>query len=377
MNEDIETTSPTLPDKALKRDADDRPPAARRGGGVAWLIALTALVVAGISLWRVYVIETGQSAAQNAIRDDLTARVDTLSHSVEQRKRELDSLRARVNDADGVNKSVREELLGLGERSRHLEDAVANLAEQRLSGRDALAMNEAEFLLQQAQVRLTLFHDAQATLVAYRLADSALASAEDPMFTAVRQAISAEMRTLEASKPADTQSALATLERVRAGLATLPPPGVTASAAAPVSRWQAFMAQFVHISHNSDTATFADHDIGMVRALSAIDLRAAEAALLARDADGYTAALRRARTDIATGFDTQSVQTKAALADLDRLIGMPLATTQPELGGALRELRNLRATRALAQPGAPKPASAPATAPATQSAPTNTDGAGR
>ena len=65
------------------------------------------------------------------------------------------------------------------------------------------------------------------------------------------------------------------------------------------------------------------------------------------------------------------------LADLDGLIGTPLASAQPELGGALRELRNLRATRALAQPGAPKPASAPATQPTTQAAPTNTDGESR
>ena len=377
MNEDIETPPPTAPEKAATRDAADRVPASRRSGAGAWLIALIALGIAGLSLWHVYVIENGQSAAQNAIRDDLTARVDELSRSVDQRKHEIDSLRARVADADGVNKSVREELLGLGERSRHLEDAVANLAEQRLSGRDALAMNEAEFLLQQAQERLALFHDAQTTLVAYRLADSALAAAQDPTFAAVRQAISAEMRTLEASKSADTQTALATLERIRVSLATLPSPGAVPSTAAPLSRWQSFIAQFVHISHSTDTSTFANRDIGMLRALSAIDLRAAEAALLARDADGYMAALQRARAGIVAGFDTQSAQAKTVLADLDRLIGMPLATTQPELGGALRELRNLRATRALAQPAAPSPVAAPATPSTAQPAPTNHDGVDR
>ncbi len=372
MNEDIETTSPTLPDAAVARDADDRPLAPRRSSGGAWLVALIALGVAGVSLWRVYVIENGQSDAQNAIRGDLTARLDDIARNLDQRKHELDSLRARVADADGVNKSVREELLAFGERSRHLEDAVANLAEQRLSGRDALALNEAEFLLQQAQQRLALFHDAQATLSAYRLADSALGAAEDPVFSAVRQAISAEMRTLEASKPADTEAALATLERIRGSLATLPPPGVAPGGVAPASRWQSFIAQFVHVSHDTDTSAFADRDIGMVRTLSAIDLRAAEAALLARDADGYTAALKRARVGLVAGFDTQATAAKVALADLDRLIGMPLATTQPELGGALRELRNLRATRALAQPAAPNPATAPSIA---QPAPTNPNGA--
>ncbi len=376
MNEDIGTTPPKA-GETVAYAAQDRPPAPRRtGGGGAWLVALIALGVAAVSLWRVYAIESGQSATQNAIRDDLTARLDETARNLGLRKHELDSVRARVADADGVNKSVREELLSLGERSRHLEDAVANLAEQRLSGRDALALNEAEFLLLQAQERLALFHDAQATLTAYRLADSALAAAEDPVFASVRQAINAEARTLEATKPVETQAAVATLERIRESLATLPPPGTSSSETVPASRWQSFMAQFVHVSHSNDTSTFAERDIGMVRALSAIDLRAAEAALLARDADGYTAALQRARADIAAGFDTQSTAAKAALADLDRLAGMPLATALPELGGALRELRNLRATRALAQPAVSKPAIAPATPVAVPPKPTNSNGAG-
>ena len=59
----------------------------------------------------------------------------------DQRKHDIDAMRARLADADTVNKGVREEMLALGERSRHLEDAVANLAEQHLTGRDALALN--------------------------------------------------------------------------------------------------------------------------------------------------------------------------------------------------------------------------------------------
>lgn len=377
MSEDIETLPPTAADAATARATDDRVSAPRRAGtGGAWLIALIALAVGGVALWRVYEIERGQADAQAALRTELVARIDELSRNVDQRKRDLDSLRARVADADGVNKSVREELLGLGERSRHLEDAVANLAEQRLSGRDALALNEAEFLLQQAQERLALFHDAQAALTAYQLADSALAAAEDPVFASVRQAISAESRALEASKPADTQAALATLERIRVSLAALPPPQAATSDIAPSSRWENFISQFVHISHSNDTATLTNRDIGMTRALSAIDLRAAEAALLARDADGYTAALKRARAGIVAGFDTRAAAAKSALADLDRLAGTPLASAPPELGGALRELRNLRATRALARPPAAKPLVAPLVSPPAPPATSNHTGAG-
>ncbi|HEY0229750.1 MAG TPA: uroporphyrinogen-III C-methyltransferase [Dokdonella sp.] len=372
MSEDLDTlpSSPAadVPERAPPVRAPLAARPSRGGTGLLWLIALAALLAAAGALWRVYLVEHGQSAAQAAARTELVARLDELTRSGEQRKRELDSLRSRLADADGVNKSVREELLALGERSRHLEDAVANLAEQRQSGRDALAMNEAEFLLQLAQERLALFHDAAAAAAAYRLADSALAAAEDPVFASVRQTIDAELRALDASKPLETQATLAALERVRAQLPALATQHAVSADAAQPSRWQGFLAQFVHISHSSDLDAASTRDVELTRTLTAIDLRAAQAALLARDDAGYKAALVRARGGLAAGFDAQAAPVQAALAELDQLASQPLAPALPELGSALKELRNLRATRALSRPATQQPApDAPASAPPPQS----------
>jgi len=372
MSDDIETL-PSMPaDEPPVRSASERSraPEVRRSNssGIAWLIALIALAAAAFALWRVYVVEHAQSTAQAAARSELAARLDELSRSADQRKHDLDGLRARQLDADGVNKSVREELLALGERSRHLEDAVANLAEQRLSGRDALAMNEAEFLLQQAQERLALFNDAQAAISAYKLADSALAAAEDPVFASVRQTIGAEQQALEASKPLETGAALAALERLRAGLPALATQQAAAAQSQPSSsRWQDFLAQFVRVSHSADLGANAPHDVELTRTLTAIDIRAAEAALLARDFDGYTAALARVRSGLVAAFDPASAATKGALAEVDRLAEVPRAAALPDLGSALKELRNLRATRALSLPARHAPAATsdiPSVAPA-------------
>lgn len=359
MSEDTLDSLPAPTATAPLPAADARSSAGRGGAGAAWLVALLALVVAGVALWRAYVVEHGQAEAQAGIRNELSARVDELARAVEQRKRDLDSTRTRLADADGVNKSMREEMLALGERSRHLEDAVANLAEQRLSGRDALALNEAEFVLQQAQERLALFQDAPAAISAYKLADSALAAAEDPVFSSVRQTIGAEMHALEASKPVETQATIVALERVRAALPGLPTGHAALAETAPTSRWQGFLAQFIRVSHSDDTAVTAAQDIGLTRSLAALDLRAAEAALFARDAAAYTAALARARAGIVAGFDAQSAPVRDVLAQVDRVASQPLAPALPELGSALKELRNLRATRALSRPLAP-PAQAPA-----------------
>jgi uroporphyrin-3 C-methyltransferase len=334
------------------------PPPARRGGTLALLVALIALVLAAFAAWRIVALERGRSDAESAMRSELDARIADLSRNADQRKRDLDTMRSRLADADSVNKSVREELLALGERSRHLEDAVANLAEQRLTGRDALALNEAEFLLQLAQERLELFHDAQAALAAYKLADSALAAAEDPVFAGVRQTIGAEMQALEAAKPLETNATLAALERIRGTLATLPDKSArTLEASAAPSRWQALLQQFVRVSHD-DSAAPERRDAGLARTLAAIDLRAAEAALLARDPAAYAGALARSRAAIAASLDPDAQPVKDTLAEIDRLAAAPLAPATPELGTALRELRNLRATRALAQPRAAHPAAA-------------------
>jgi uroporphyrin-3 C-methyltransferase len=323
------------------------PRAARTAtGALATLIALAALILAGFATWRVVMLQRGQGDAASALREDVNRRIEDVERTADQRKRDLDTVRARLADADTVNKGVREELLALGERSRHLEDAVANLAEQRLTGRDALALNEAEFLLQLAQERLELFHDAQAALAAYQLADSALAAAEDPVFAGVRQTISAEKQALEAARPLDTNATLGALERVRANLATLPAKKSSVEAATP-SRLETLLQQFVRISSDD---TPERRDIELTRTLAAIDLRAAEAALLARDPAAYTGAIARARTSIAAAFDSEAQPVKDDLAELEKLGSVTLAPALPELGSALRELRNLRATRALTQP---------------------------
>ncbi|MDR2011859.1 MAG: uroporphyrinogen-III C-methyltransferase [Rhodanobacter sp.] len=355
MSEDNDTAPiVTTNDSTPSTTPHDAKPPRRGGFGIAVLMAFAALAVSGFVFWRVHSMEQARSQTQSTLRDELRTSIDDLTRAQEQRKRDMDSLRTRIADADGINKSMREELLGLSERSRHLEDAVANLAEQRMGGRDTLAVNEVEFLLQLAQERLVLFHDAQAAADAYRLADSALVTIEDPMWTSVRQTIGAELRALEASKPAETQDALATLEHVRAELSALPLPRVPDTEPTATSRWQALITPFVRISRDDDPGKDV-RDIALIRVLTELDLRVAQAALLAHDDASWQAALQRARAGIAARFDTSAAPTQAVLADLDRLAAAPMAPAIPELGSALKELRALRATRVLSRPASPAP----------------------
>lgn len=348
MENDItaDPITPVIRDQGIPRAAQPPP---RRRGGMSAVLVLVVLLALGAAAWWLW----QQQREQGVVREDaLATRLDESVRSNAQMRRDLDSLSARLNDAEIVNRGVREELLSAGERARALEDALAHLADQRLTNRDALALNEAEFVLQLAGERLSLFHDASAAIAAYRLADSALAAAEDPLFASVRQTIGAEIKALEAAQPLQTQATLGALASLRGRMATLPVR--SSSSAAPTesaqdSRLTRIFSQFVRISSDNGSATLASRDSGLARTLAVLDLRAAEAALFARDAAAFSASLASARGEIGVAFDGNAPAVADAVAELDRLGAMTMAPALPELGSALRELRNLRTTRALSR----------------------------
>ncbi|MEZ5460284.1 uroporphyrinogen-III C-methyltransferase [Dokdonella sp.] len=330
----------------------------RKSRGPGLLILVIVLLVLGLLGWWFWERQTREQDSQREER--LAEQISALSSANEQLRREMDALRTRASDAEAMNRGIREEVLAFGERSRALEDAVANLADQRLSNRDAMALNEAEFILQLAGERLALFRDASGAIAAYRLADSALAAAEDPLFSAVRQTISAEMQALEAARPMQTRATLDALADLRARIVTLPlkttPTSEQAALKPERSRFREILDQFVRVSHDDAGPAFELRNEELLRTLIAVDLRAAETYLFARDQEGFSAALARARAGMLAALDPGAPAVSEALATLDMVATKPLAPALPELGTALEELRNLRTTRALSQPVlAPQP----------------------
>ncbi len=343
-------------------------PPRRNGVGIfTGILVLVALLFSGYSLWRV---EQSRKPADNGQAQAMTAmaqQIDSANQANQQLRGDLDTLRSRFRDAENVNKGLREEMLAIGERSRHLDDAIANLAEQRLTGRDALALNEAEFLLMMANERYLLFGDANASMQALQLADSALAASQDPVFSGVRATITAERDAIAAGHDSATRATLRALGTLADDAADWPlRSGEQVVDTDPnASRLSRVFSRFVRIRHNDDT--LAAREPTLARSLLRIDLHAATAAWLARESDDYHAALQRARKDLVASFDDSAAPVQAALAEVDRLAALPVAPPLAVLGTALKELRDLRATRALSrQPIQPIPMPAPATLPVTQ-----------
>lgn len=363
--DDTDDEGPTVP---TPEAADPSPPEpatsarpARPRAILASVVALAALLLAGYSTWQAMqaqqAIERIDLASHADADAQLAARITALDDSHQALRTELERIGTRQQDSLHVGEGVREELLSLAERSRHLEDAVANLARQRASSRDVLALNEAEYLLQVAAQQLELFHDGAAARQAYQLADSALAGVADPLFTAVRQTIASELRLIDQAGLASPTTTITALERLRGQLMALPlrrhadDPENTQDDA----RWLQLLSRFVRIERVGDE-TPQVRDPQRARLLPAIDIRAAQAAALARDADAYAIALAHIEESVPVLFDPAAPAVQAVRDELSRLRGIPIAFDLPELGSALRELRNLRAMQSLSSP---PPASPP------------------
>lgn len=349
--------------------SDAPEPATSRGNGLSlFALALAVVAFAGgaVSGWQWWQARTAGAAAEARHAEaltDLGRRVDALTAESAALARRAQSLERRLTDAEGVARSVREEVLGLGERARMMEDAVARLADRRLSGTLQLRLDEAEFLLRMGAERLQLFDDPAGAVQAFRLADAELAALDDPVFAGIRQAIGAEIAAINAVPAVDVSSVLATLDALADRLATLPARAELARRPVPppaaesgwIDRALAVLGQFVRIQRitpgtGSDLAAL---DAQAARAALAIEFAAAKAAALSGRAEAFRAAVERARATLGAAFAETDPDVQAALAQLADLADAALAPEWPAVGQPLAQLRNLRATRALGAGASP------------------------
>jgi len=385
---DSETRTPPMTPEPLivpasgpTPSAGSRPQAPRSGAAFSWSWLLWLLVVAaaGYFFWQLQTVERGHDRAaqdEQAAVQKLRDQVDALQRESATARHDGEGLRARLDDTAKVNESLRGQLIGLSERARLAEDAIANLADKRLSGHDSLLLNEAELLLVLGGERYRLFHDPAPALSAYRLADAALVETNNAAFSTIRQSINAEIAALGALATVNAGAVEEQLGQLRARLAQLPVAADAANREAePTSRWAQIFGQFVRVSRDDETrALLARSDPLLARALIDANLRDAQGALLLRDTAMFRRAIGTARTQLAQAFDARSADVGASLATLDALAKTELAPPTPDvLGAALKELRNLRATQALrpepARPAPPVAAPAPVPAPVVPPAP--------
>ena len=351
LNPDVRTTPGMGTSADAARSSRPAPPARPSGGAVALalLLALIAIVGVGYVAWRQWQLLHINAQALRTTAT-LEERVNSMEHQLSGTASQGNLLLQRLNDAEQVNRSLREELLSQDQRMRDLEEAVGKLSEKTLSGQDAMHLDETESLLRMGAERYNLFHDARGAAQAFALAGQTLAGVNDNAFKGVQQNIDAEHEALVKSQLADPQQTLDSVAQLRNELPELPLKPLDEPLAQEGSGVWARIKHALYgvIQIKRDNGAPVDiADARIARELVALDLAQTQAALLAWDDEAGSAALKRADAGLAAQFDAQSSAVQQAHQRISALLAQLKPAAPVRLGTALAELRNLRAVHAL------------------------------
>jgi uroporphyrin-3 C-methyltransferase len=249
----------------------------------------------------------------------------------------------RLQQADATNRVMRDELLGIGQRSALIEDTVAKLSDPDRHGAQALRLDETELLLTMGQQRLTIAGDLDGARRAYVLAGQVLDGIDDPAYLSLRQTLQQERAGLEALGIEPRVQAMAELDAF-AQTMTAAPPTPTGSAEAGAPWWRRAFANLIDV-HPSERAV-AVQPADRVAAIAGLQLEIslARAAAERRDAAGFHAALVRADGWLSR-LSPESTALRQQRARLKAIAARPLSLTIPTLGSTLQQLRQLRTAK--------------------------------
>ncbi len=309
------------------------------------LFAIAALTLLAIRAVR---DANGEQADMRTQTQVLGERVQSLERALEQVREGQQRLSQRLDGSTATNQVLREEILGMGERAALLEDAVARLAQSRMSGESVLRLNQAEFLLSMGAERLSLYADVPAAIQALSLAEGTLAGLDDPALATLRQTLTQELIQLRELPPDARPRLRAELALLAGQLAALPASraGTVALVTPQDSRIKQLLGQLVTVRRiDPQTTLLGPAQRQAALAAIALQLDLAQAALARPDEEAFRAALDRIEHGSADLFDTDADTVARWFARLAELRQAELSPELPALGATLRELRGLRAMR--------------------------------
>jgi uroporphyrin-3 C-methyltransferase len=298
---------------------------------VALLVALAAGYL-GWHQWR---------AREQAAVDDTHQQVVALSERLNAMRGEQRSHSRRLQQADSLNRVLRDELDGITQRAALLEDSVSRLADPDRHGAQALRLDETEMLLVLGNQRLQIAGDLDGARRAYALAAGVLDGIDDPAYLSVRQTLLQERAALDALGADPRVKAMAQLDAY-AQTVTAPAGRDAIARDLRAPWWQRAFGNLLQVQPTDRAVAVQAGDRAAALAGLQLEISLARAAAERRDDRGYRDALRRA-----DAWLQRLAPDPAALAQqraqLQALAAMPLSLSVPTLGSTLQQLRQLRA----------------------------------
>ncbi len=304
-----------------------------RGAFVFALIVLAALAFAGWYGWRAW------SARDAAMRRTFAEQTDAIDARLDALRGEQRAQSLRMQQDEATNRVLREELIGLGQRSALLEQTVERFAEPDRHGAQALFLDETALLLAAGQQRLQVAGDLEGARRAYAIAATLLERVDDPRLLDLRQTLLQERDALDALGADPRTTAL---RELAAFAASLPGEGAAANGDdAHAPWWRRLLSRVVRVQPSNAAIAADPIDRRNARSALELELTLARAAAERRDAAAWHEALDRAGAWLRRLWP-DSPQRKTLEARLAALRDMPLAASVPVLGSTLQQLQALR-----------------------------------
>ena len=312
----------------------DDTPVPRRRSAALWVVPLLLVITAGViglRQWR---------AHEQADADQLDQQVDALSERMNSIRTEQRSHARRLQQADSLNRVLRDELDGITQRAALLENSVEKLADPDRHGAQALRLDETELLLTLGSQRLQIAGDLDGARRAYALAAGVLDGIDDPAYLSLRQTLLQERTALDALGADPRVKAIARLD-VFAQSVTAPETRDATTRDLHAPWWKRAFGNLIQVQPTQRAVAVQAADRAAALAGLQLEISLARAAAERRDNESYRQALRRA-----DAWLQRLTPDPAALAQqraqLQALTALPLSLSVPTLGSTLQQLRQLR-----------------------------------
>jgi uroporphyrin-3 C-methyltransferase len=314
---------------------DDTPAPPRRSRSGLWFVLLVFLAAAGYLGWRQW------RAQEQAAVDDTQQQVVALSERLNAMRTEQRSHSRRLQQADSLNRVLRDELDGITQRAALLEGSVTKLADPDRHGAQALRLDETEMLLVLGNERLQIAGDLDGARRAYALAAGVLDGIDDPAYLSLRQTLLQERTALDALGADPRVKAMAQLDAYAQNV-TAPAGRDAITRDLRVPWWRRAFGNLLQVQPTDRAVAVQAADRAAALAGLQLEISLARAAAERRDDNGYREALRRADTWLQRLAPDSAALTQQR-AKLQALAAMPLSLSVPTLGSTLQQLRQLRA----------------------------------
>lgn len=162
-----------------------------------WLLLLLTLTGLGMMSWYGWRYWQAQSNAAQQAKLEEQQHWQSLNQTLQILRSGQDFAYKRLRDLDDTNRVLRDEILGLSQRSALLEQTVARLSDPNRHSTQALRLDETETLLRLGQQLLTIASDVDGARRAYSLAASTLEGLDDPGYLNLRQTLMQERNALD------------------------------------------------------------------------------------------------------------------------------------------------------------------------------------